>query len=404
MSVNLCSAAQCTACGLCVANCGKKAISFQLNEFGCEMPMIDETLCISCQKCKRICPVENTMQGNPMKTVYAAWSLDENIRLNAASGGMASTICQYALCRDWKVFGVDFTPDQGAVFTEVSFNNLSRIRNSKYSYASDTLPYDRIAEAVSVGKTVFIGLPCQVAAVKKHIATRQCPADNLFIIDLLCHGIAPRQYILQHLSAVNIKEGDIVFFRDPQKGTRNYYFSVIRNGRTIYSRKVEEDDVYQLGYHHALIYRENCYHCRYTNTNRMGDLTLGDFSGLGKMKPITYSGNNVNCVTVNTDRGRKLLDALIAEGLISVDERPIEEAVRYEHQFNGPSVPHRNRTFFLEKLRETGSFEISAKFALKQERNRYYRAKYSGKLLVQELLLRVIPPELRRKIKGMTKR
>ncbi len=403
MSVKLCSAAQCTACGLCIANCGKKAISFQLNEYGCEMPVIDQALCISCQKCKRICPAENTTQGNPIKTVYAAWSLDEDIRLNAASGGMASTICHYALDRGWKAFGVDFTPDQGAVFIEVSSDNLSRIRNSKYSYASDTLPYDRIAEAVSGGKTIFIGLPCQVAAVKKHIATRQCPADNLFSIDLLCHGIAPRQYILQHLSAVKAKKGDTVFFRDPQKGTRNYYFSVIRNGRTVYSRKVEEDDVYQLGYHKALIYRENCYNCQYTNTNRMGDLTLGDFSGLGKTKPIAYSGNNVNCVTVNTDRGMELLNALTAEGLISIDERPIEEAIQYEHQFIAPSVPHKKRTVFLEKLRETGSFEISAKFALKQERNRYHRAKYSGKLLLQELSLRVITPEMRRKVKGMIK-
>ena len=99
----------------------------------------------------------------------------------------------------------------------------------------------------------------------------------------------------------------------------------------------------------------------------------------------------------------ELLNALTAEGLISIDERPIEEAIQYEHQFIAPSVPHKKRTVFLEKLRETGSFEISAKFALKQERNRYHRAKYSGKLLLQELSLRVITPEMRRKVKGMIK-
>ena len=35
----------------------------------------------------------------------------------------------------------------------------------------------------------------------------------------------------------------------------------------------------------AVIYRENCYYCKYSCESRVGDITLGDFWGVEKNQP-----------------------------------------------------------------------------------------------------------------------
>lgn len=49
---------RCKACGLCVANCPKKAISFshEANAAGYNPTVIDDTLCIACGICYTVCP------------------------------------------------------------------------------------------------------------------------------------------------------------------------------------------------------------------------------------------------------------------------------------------------------------------------------------------------------------
>ena len=62
-----------------------------------------------------------------------------------------------------------------------------------------------------------------------------------------------------------------------------FVFSLFdRKGEKIYSRPVLSEDVYQVGYHKALIYRENCYACLYAGEDRCGDLTISDYKGIGK--------------------------------------------------------------------------------------------------------------------------
>ena len=61
-----------------------------------------------------------------------------------------------------------------------------------------------------------------------------------------------------------------------------------RKGEKIYSRPVLSEDVYQVGYHKALIYRENCYACLYAGEDRCGDLTISDYKGIGRKPPVIF--------------------------------------------------------------------------------------------------------------------
>lgn len=126
-----------------------------------------------------------------------------------------------------------------------------------------------------------------------------------------------------------------------------------------------EDDVYQLGYHKALIYRENCYHCQYAQRSRVSDLTLCDFSGVGKYETFNYSKNNVSCILVNTEKGEELLNLIKSH--ITLIERPMKEAYDFESQLNRPYDPHPKRDNFVKLLAKTSDFEYAASKALQYD-------------------------------------
>lgn len=50
----------CCGCSACFAVCPKRAITMKDDEEGFEYPYIDESLCIRCYMCLRVCPVKES--------------------------------------------------------------------------------------------------------------------------------------------------------------------------------------------------------------------------------------------------------------------------------------------------------------------------------------------------------
>lgn len=64
---------------------------------------------------------------------------------------------------------------------------LRRAQGSKYVKSNPLGAYREVREALQGGQRVlFIGLPCQVAAMRNFVGSRL--ADSLYTIDLICHG------------------------------------------------------------------------------------------------------------------------------------------------------------------------------------------------------------------------
>ena len=127
-----------------------------------------------------------------------------------------------------------------------------------------------IADILKNGKPlVFIGLPCQVAAVKKYAEIKRVNTENLFTIDIICHGVPSDSYIKEHVKTIcnGGAEIDRLSFRDERFMTSKFVFSVDYNGKN-YHKYVESNDNFQIGYHNATIYRPNCYSCMYAGPNR----------------------------------------------------------------------------------------------------------------------------------------
>lgn len=91
----ICDFDKCTACNACRVACPKQCITMQNDKLLVPHPFIDKDKCIDCGLCKKVCPVNNPLNLKKSIKVYAAWSNDDTIRSNSASGGIATEIYKY---------------------------------------------------------------------------------------------------------------------------------------------------------------------------------------------------------------------------------------------------------------------------------------------------------------------
>lgn len=363
----ICAKNKCTACKACQEVCSRQAIDFKEDATGSIYPIINQEQCVDCGACVKHCPNNQELDFKKNKTVYVAWNNDTTSRKNGASGGVASAIYDYCLNNNIKVYGVTWNREYGCKYIEVrNVADIKRVINSKYVYSDTDGVYKSIKEQLKLGEqVVFIGLPCQVAGLYSYLAKDY---SNLLTVDIICHGVAPTAYLNQHLEHVEGRKGkraDRLLFRDPKYVTNRFRFTLYNQSATnpFYKRYVDEDDVYQIGYHRALIYRENCYNCSYAKRERLGDLTIGDFSGVGSFSEYAGERFNINCVLQNTDVGGAFLKKLN----LSLEERDPREAFENEGQLNHPSIPHLKRQEFLVNYESTSDFERAASIALQNE-------------------------------------
>ena len=289
---------KCTGCSICSKVCPSKCIKMQPNNLGEIYPVVDNNLCVNCGICVNKCHLTNTeLPSSYPQQAFVAWTLDDDLRLHSASGGIASAIYKYAFKKNAKCFGVCYKYGEGAKFIELkSTDDIKLCQNSKYVFSMLETVASKIKEYVISGETVFLpALPCQIAAIRSFLGKDY---ENLILIDIICHGVCSEKYLNDHIESINkCKETiDKVYFRDPIFGTNQFIFSLYAKDRIIYKAKVKGTDVYQIGYHKALTYREGCYSCKYAQKKRSGDMTISDFSGLGKIKHYSGKHDSVSCV------------------------------------------------------------------------------------------------------------
>lgn len=407
--IGVCDSGKCSACGACINICPKGCISYYKKETGTKVAVIDKNKCIDCHLCQKVCAQLNMAEGKEPSDCYAAWSLDYTTRASSASGGIAAELYRFFSEKEYKLVGVLMTPEHTAEFSiSDCLESASAYRNSKYVYSNVGNIYSEIGKSLLNQQGVFfVGLPCQVAALKKYLSVKKIPEKLLFIVDLVCHGTTPEQFLSEHIAYIEKKKNRKaihVEFRDPAEKTASFTFSLKDDKNTFYKRKVKTDDVYQIGYHAGITYRDNCYSCRFATRKRQGDITLADFSYVGCCEPCSYSNENVSCVLVNSEKGKQLFSTLCGTGRIFYEKRPLEEELTTEKQLNHPTQIPPERKQFLEGIKRHQGFEKAMKCAAQKRivMNTLKNVMHTDE--IRKAISKGIPPSIKKSIKKVLRR
>lgn len=335
----ICDKKECTGCGLCAARCPKHCIDMKPGLLGHLYPEIDQAKCIDCKLCQKGCPSLKDVNSSYPKKAYAAWSKDEEDYVSSTSGGAASMLSQYIISQGGAVYGCTVLPNIQISHIRVDkLEDLHLLKGSKYvqSQIKDVIP--QLRNDVKAGIPVlFVGTPCQVAAIKQ--LYKSVP-DNLYLVDIICHGTPSNQFLKDYIQKdlkIDASKVTDVKFRLPDAFSLCVYDNdkLLYKSSNLWTHRYE--DLYYNTFIDGFTYRNSCFHCHYAKPQRISDITIGDFWGLGNEvsdKEIPEHKNGISCVLPITDKGMALID--VVKEKLNIYERPVTEAINGNDQLRRP--------------------------------------------------------------------
>lgn len=379
----------CTGCNACMAICSEGVITNYKDGYDTVYPRIDNDGCVHCGKCSLVCPNNIKFVYKFPEKVYAAWSNDDYVKNRGASGGVASEIYLYGLKNGYYMMGTFFEREKGVYFKVIqNEKDVEWACDSKYVFSDMTMCFGEYEKKLNDGiKCIFIGLPCQVAAIKSY-CTLKCKENihNLVTIDIICHGVPNFEYLDQHLTKIEHKKKvkvKSIRFRMISEFIMHLYD---KEGQLIYKKGMHVDDLYYRAFAVNLDFRENCYHCKYARSERISDVTLGDYDGLGKLWPYHGIRSHESVVLCMTQLGENLIDRINIHKM----ERPLAEPASGNTQLRHPSIPFKTRDVFLNEYQVSRNFEKASYRALRYLICIYYcnlPKKWAKKIIPKKLKL-----------------
>lgn len=362
----LCSKDACTGCFACQGICPKHAISQVKDDEGFRHPEINKEVCIACHLCERVCPVLNPIKKNLKGDVYAAWSLDENIRTKSSSGGIFSELAICVLRQGGVVVGASMDNNGYVHHTIISdINELNSHRGSKYVQSMiDGDVYRELRKILLDGrKVLFTGCPCQVAGARSIFKDD----ENLYTVDIVCHGVPSPEAFAKVYYEIKCQYPNLVSYNFRKLDSWGVCSSVNININNILTNLPLTGKLtfYQDAFLKGLMHRPNCYSCNYATIERVGDVTLADFWGVGSYKPISDNHKGgCSMLSVNSVKGKMLFNEI--KERIYFDERDIQETIQggNEQIVRASAIPEMRNTFYVD-LYSHSIEQLISKYGLK---------------------------------------
>lgn len=332
--------------------CSHSAITMQKDKEGFLHPIIDESKCVNCNLCTKKCPVINNPSfKESSKKIYAAYNLNHEQHQKSASGGIFSAFANYfysidnglvcASCFDENLhLGFVLSSDK---------EDLKKLRGSKYVQSEIGSTYKAIRKQLNEGKEVFfLGTPCQVAGLRGYLGKEH---ENLFTIDLVCHGVPSPALFKEYLESIGVsskEEYDNYFFRSQQDSV--YFLSSYQKKGETPTKVPVAKHSYISAYLKGWIHRESCYNCPFTGKHRQGDVTICDFWGiLYGIVPFGKSRKHgISMVMTNTTKGERIFSKIKEQ--LYIEEKTYDEALIENHNLVHPDQRPKERDFMYDEL------------------------------------------------------
>lgn len=303
----------CCGCNACFLGCPVRAIQPKIDSHGFYKVSIDKEKCIDCGYCEKVCPINNYQCHS---AEYDAFSFKINSfeqRLISQSGGAFYAIADEFIKKKGIVYGVAFD-EKKAFYKRISKKHeIVDLCGSKYIQAFVGDIYLSVEEDLQQNrKVLFSGTPCHVMGLLNYLTLNKVEKRNLVTIDLICHGTPTSLLYSDYKKLLESNYGEITkfSFRDKIYGWHGCICSFYTKHGKYYSK-----DFVTLFYSDLCLNR-NCFECKYSSLNRVGDITIGDLWGNEKDYPWLNENIGISLLKVNTESGKTIVKNIEKAGKI----------------------------------------------------------------------------------------
>lgn len=351
---------KCCGCGACANICPRNCIQMKADSEGFYYPKVDLESCIDCGLCEKVCPIgkeDNIAEPE----VYAAVSKNDIEREKSSSGGIFSLLAREILDRGGRIYGAAYDESLQVHHTSISQKEyLPLLQGSKYVQSRTENVYSEISELLNNNVPVlFSGTPCQVYGLKSFLRKEY---DNLFCVDLICHG-APSPEVWNHYIHFYEKKAHSMctnaFFRDKRLGWHRFSVVLQFSAHEEFSDEVSKD-LFMKAFMDDACLRPYCYECEFKGFHRQSDLTLADFWGIERILPDMDDDKGTSMVMVNSRKGQALF-SIIQKSIISetVDLSCVRAT---NHSYYDPPKLPSYRSKFMKKISDDNFENIVKKY------------------------------------------
>lgn len=302
----------CTGCAACAMSCHHSAITMQADKRGFMHPIVEKSKCNDCKLCVNICPQINIKDNHNDVIAYAAYNLNEKLRLSSSSGGIFTLLAQYVIEYGGVVYGAAFNEEWKVEHIKAEdIETLNRLRKSKYVQSDPKATYGEAKDDLNRGRLVlYSGTPCQIAGLKKYLRKNY---DNLVCVDFVCHGVPSPALWKKVLNQICHKRANLelidVDFRSKKYGWNNPHI------RFIFSDGINENElIFKFSEHNytrlfdqGISLRQSCYHCQYRRIEHPSDITLGDCWHWKELCPEMNDDKGLSIIMTQNFKGEEFL-------------------------------------------------------------------------------------------------
>lgn len=323
----------CSGCGACVPTCPEHAISLvDISDQGIR-PVVDSANCSKCGECVKVCPgieISHHLFNNqaihelsrawgPVLEVWEGYAADSEIRYKGSSGGAATALALYCLEKEQSsgVLHIGAKPEAPLrnvpVFSK-SREELLAYTGSRYSPAAPCEKLDWVEFAES--SCVFIGKPCDVAALRKWQFVNTVLASKVGLaISIFCAGTPSSHGTKVLLDSLGVEPGDVAKLK---------YRGCGWPGATIVKVRGDSGQVHQMAYEESwgeILSRQVPLRCRLCpdGTGEFADISCGD----PWYRPIEPTDPGYSLVLVRTERGKEVLKRAMRTGYVRLQRADI---------------------------------------------------------------------------------
>lgn len=335
----------CVGCCGCECACPVDAIAMKRKKEGFLYPHVDEKLCILCGKCLKVCPTQQQFTPTPIPAFCHAMQTGVEKQKDSSSGGIFPLLARKTMEKGGYVAGAVYGKDFHVhhVLSDRT-EDILRMCSSKYVQSDTRGIFEKIKTKLKEGvEVLFTGTACQVAGLKGYL---QKEYENLFTIDVVCHGVPSpmvyEEYLDEHkkqggkIEEINFRKKDIL-------GWKSGVYIRFKNG----SRYVAKGyDPYMAVFLNDWGLRKCCYSCEFKEA-RFSDVTLGDFWGIEQLDDKVEKGSGTSVVLINTTKGKEMIDR-IQEELYLNKKFKSSDAIRYNPSIRTSVKYKKYREIFFE--------------------------------------------------------